>query len=142
MKGNCSFKKSSKFEIQKRHCVGLHSPVLVKNRQHYWQVCSRRAPFFQRPFLYRPSQNSLNNHVIVSWIFYLIAWTLKLQMHCEISEKLRELQWMDHFPYNMFQRLKFLVSGNATLTSQFYVSILNFADEVYCICSMNVLGYF
>lgn len=130
MKRNCFFKKSSKFKVPKRHCVGLHSPVLFKNRQHYWQVCSRRAPFFQRPFLYQSSQKSLNYNIVVSWIFDLVAWTLKLQMHCEVFEKLPELQWMDHFPYNMFQRLKFLVIGNATLMYQFYVSILSFADEL------------
>lgn len=39
------------------HCTySRHSLVLVKNWQHHRQVCSRRAPFFQRPFPYETPQ--------------------------------------------------------------------------------------
>lgn len=38
--------KTSKSEIQTRHCTNRHSPALFKNWQLYRQVCSRRAPFF------------------------------------------------------------------------------------------------
>lgn len=46
------------------------------------------------------------------------------------------------FPLQYVPTVKVLVSGNATLTSQFYVSILFLANEVQCICSMIVLGCF
>lgn len=69
---NHSFEKYSKFEFQTRHCTSRHSPVLFKNRQHYWQVCSRRAPFFQRPFPALPNHTRLKCQKKISRIVYSI----------------------------------------------------------------------